>query len=343
MPGTPNSLSQAGAVTYSVDLGACGYEPEAQLERARDMNDAGRQKNAYGMAMLAVLSWSTVATAFKISLRHLGQVELMLYSSATAAAVLAVVLLATGKMGEVFRTSGRDWFRSVLLGLMNPFLYYIVLFRAYALLPAQQVQALNYTWVLALALLSVPLLGQRISRVDFAGLLVGYAGVVVVATQGRLISLGATTSAPGVALALASTVIWALYWIGNTRDRREPVVCLFQSFVSSLVPALICCACFEGLRVPPAAGLLGAAYVGTFEMSMPFLVWSLTLKRSENTAKVGSLILLTPCISLLFIGAILHETIRLPTVAGLVLIMAGVLIQRFARKPAQEEMQERCR
>jgi len=243
-----------------------------------------KQKKAYFLAILTVLSWSTVATAFKLSLRHLSHIELMLYSSAVAALLLAVVLLATGRMGAVLRSTGKQWFRSF----------------------------------------------QRIGARDFAGLIVGYLGVVVVATQGRFIRLGSTNPA-GVALALGSTVIWALYWIYNTKDSREPVVCLFQSFVCALVPALVYCLCIEGLRAPPVAGLAGAAYVGAFEMSIPFVTWSTALKLSKNTAKIGSLILLSPCISLLFIGAVLGEAVRPSTVAGLLLILAGVLIQRRAR------------
>ena len=42
-----------------------------------------------------------------------------------------------------------------ILGLVNPFLYYLVLFKAYDLLPAQEAQAINYTWALMLAFLSV--------------------------------------------------------------------------------------------------------------------------------------------------------------------------------------------
>jgi hypothetical protein len=52
-----------------------------------------KQKKAYGLAILTVLSWSTVATAFKLSLRHLSHIELMLYSSAVATLLLAGVLI----------------------------------------------------------------------------------------------------------------------------------------------------------------------------------------------------------------------------------------------------------
>ena len=62
----------------------------------------------------------------------------------------------------------------VLLGLLNPFLYYLVLFKAYALLPAQQAQPLNYTWAITLSLLAVPLLKQQVRWQEWLALLVSY-------------------------------------------------------------------------------------------------------------------------------------------------------------------------
>ena len=52
------------------------------------------------------------------------------------------------------------------LGLINPFLYYLVLFKAYDLLPAQEAQAINYTWALMLAFLSVIFLKQKLTLKD---------------------------------------------------------------------------------------------------------------------------------------------------------------------------------
>ena len=106
--------------------------------------------------------------------------------------------------------------RFLLLGLLNPFLYYLVLFQAYDLLPAQQAQSINYTWAITLGLLSIPLLKHPYGWRDGIAALLGYLGVVIIATRGDLRSL-AFDSPTGVALALGSTLIWAGYWLFNTR------------------------------------------------------------------------------------------------------------------------------
>ena len=191
------------------------------------------QKQAYLYALSAVLLWSTVASAFKLALRYLDNVELLVFSEAFSVVILAVVLISSRGFGQVFQCTQKEYLRSFLLGLLNPFLYYLILFRAYELLPAQEAQPLNYTWAFTIALLSVPLLGQRIGAADFAGLLLSYCGVLIISTRGKLLSFQ-IPEPTGVGLALCSTLVWALYWIYSTKDSRSPVLCLFMSFAFSL-------------------------------------------------------------------------------------------------------------
>ena len=285
-----------------------------------------RKATLYGLS--AVLLWSTVATAFKLSLRYLPPAHLLLYAAAVSTVALGALLVVRGRLGAALTALRRDWRPALLLGLLNPFLYYLVLFKAYDLLPAQEAQPLNYTWAMTLALLAVPLLKQRIALRDFAAIAVSYLGVVVISTKGDLFGLHFAEPF-GVALALGSTVLWALYWIYNTRSRRDPLAGLFGNFLCGLPFILLWCLLFTDLHLPPLAGLLGAAYVGLFEMGITFVLWQLALDHSENTAKIGNLIFLSPFLSLLFIQLLVGETILASTVVGLGLIVCGQLLQQL--------------
>ncbi|HHO76666.1 MAG TPA: EamA/RhaT family transporter, partial [Deltaproteobacteria bacterium] len=52
------------------------------------------------------------------------------------------------------------------------------------------------------------------------------------------------------------------------------------------------------------------------------------LRLSENTAKVGYLIFLSPFLSLVFIHFFVGETILFSTFIGLILIVAGLVLQQ---------------
>ena len=286
------------------------------------------QKKAYFYGLTAVLAWSTVASAFKLSLRYLDNVELLVISDAFSTMILAIILVFSRRFGQAFRCTRKEYLRSFLLGILNPFLYYLILFRAYELLPAQEAQPLNYTWAITLALLSIPLLGQKIVTADLIGLLVSYLGVLIISTRGHITGFHITEPA-GVALALGSTLVWALYWIYSTSDSRQPILCLFMSFAFSIPAAVLYYGFFHPFRMPEMRGILGAAYVGAFEMSITYVLWLLALRYSENTAKVAGLIFLSPFISLVFIHYTVGELIRCSTLAGLVLITGGLLVQKY--------------
>jgi len=296
------------------------------------------QRKAYLHALAAVLLWSTVASAFKLSLRYLDYAQLLLYSSVVATLFLGIVLAATHRLGRVFPCSRQECLKSAGLGFLNPFLYYAVLLKAYDLLPAQVAQPLNYTWAIALVLLSIPILKQRIGARDIAGGLVSYAGVVVISTRGDLFSFN-VASPLGVSLALGSTVVWALYWVYNTKDDRDPAERLFLNFVFGLPFVLIYTLVFSDIRVENPLGFAGAAYVGMIEMGVAFVMWLSALKLSENTARVGNLIFLSPFVSLFFIRAFVGEEILTATVAGLVLIVAGIAYQNAGRGNRQSAPQ----
>jgi drug/metabolite transporter (DMT)-like permease len=291
------------------------------------------QTRAYVSASLAVLAWSTVATAFKLALRYVSFTGLLFYASVFSTIVLAAILAFRRDFGCLFSYTRRQYLKSLGLGLLNPFLYYLVLFKAYDLLPAQMAQPLNYTWAIALALLSVPLLGQRIGHRDILGGILGYAGVWVISTRGQVLSLRFPDPL-GVALALGSAFVWALYWIGNTRDDRDPVAGLFLNFVMSLPFVLAAHLALSGWRAPTAPGLLATAYVGVVEMGATFVLWLTALKLSENTAKVGNLIFIAPVVSLVFIRLVLGEAILPSTYLGLGLIAGGFFYQRVGRRAA---------
>ena len=287
------------------------------------------QTQAYLYAILAVFLWSTAATAFKLSLRVLDPIQLLFYAVLTSVIVLGIILGAQGKWAAVFLCTRRQYLQSLGLGMLNPCAYYLVLLQAYDLLPAQEAQPLNYTWAIALALLSIPLLNQKLTVWDVIGGAVSYAGVFVISTRGDV--LGFRFSNPlGVGLALFSSVLWALYWIFNKRDTRDPVVGVFLNFAFALPVAFAICVAFSEVRVD-LLGACGAIYIGVFEMGIAFVLWLSAMKRTDSTARIGNLIFLSPFLSLAFIHFLVGEDIFPSTFVGLALIIAGLIVQQ--RKP----------
>ena len=292
------------------------------------------QQQALVLGLLTVLCWSTVATAFKLSLRWLTPTQLIAIACLTSFVFLAAVLVWQGRFKQLFSLSRSQYLWSILFACMNPVLYYWLLFSAYHLLPAQEAQAINFSWAIVMTLLAVPLLGHRLLWPDIVAACVCYLGVLLIATKGNPLALE-FDSPQGFVFAILSTIVWSLYWIFNRRDTREPILGLTLNFAFAL-PIIFIYAWQSGdlvaLAKAPVKAWFGAIYVGFFEMGLAFVIWLYAMKRATNTAQLANLIFIAPFLSLIFIAWFLSEKILLSTVIGLVLIISGLLVQQTFRK-----------
>ena len=278
----------------------------------------------------AVLCWSTVATAFKIALSLVDTYQLLFFATLTASVILLTLVLFKFGVTTLVRNFCSHWKLTLLAGLLNPIVYYHLLFRAYDLLPAQVALSINYSWAIVLTLMAVVFLKQKIQRIDFVAAGVCYVGVVIIATGGNFTSLQVENST-GVVLALLSTFVWAAYWILNIKDGREPMVGLCLNFLVALPVTAAGCYVFSDFEMP-FNGVLAASYVGVAEMAAGFLFWSTALKLSNNASRVSNLVFLSPFISLVFIHFILKEPVTIVTLAGLMLIVAGLICQQLVHE-----------
>ena len=169
-----------------------------------------KTRQSYIYAGLAIFFWSTIPTAFKICLGELDILPMLTIASLTSTLVLFVIILSGRKTGLAENQyCRRTLINSALLGLINPFLYYLILLKAYQLLPAQVAQPLNMIWPIILVFLSVPILKQKIKRRSFFALFISFIGVYIISSQGNLFSPGHADTR-GVLLATGSSVFWAV-------------------------------------------------------------------------------------------------------------------------------------
>lgn len=283
---------------------------------------------SYIYVAIAVLSWSTVATMFKISLKYFSHFEMLLVASFTALVVYAVTLLIQNKWKLLKDTPPKEWLRFALVSLLNPVSYYLILFKSYALLPAQIAQPINYFWPIILLILLAIVARKSIPAIKYIGMLMSFVGVVIISLgtgglAGRSLPVG------GLLLALLSAFIWATYWIVNNQNKHtDSVVALFITFLFGSV-YLLFISFFMNIDLRSMQGLMSSMYVGVCEMGIPFIFFGLAIKKTSNSTLVNQLCYLAPFISLYFIHLILGEQILTSTYIGLLLIVVGIIFNEY--------------
>jgi len=287
---------------------------------------------AYLYASLTVLFWSTVATAFKIALREMSNVQMLLVANTTSLFVFLVVLIVNRKTADLRKTDVAGLCLSSLQGLLNPFAYYLILFKAYSILPAQVAQPANFVWPIVLMALSALLLKQPLRTKGVLALFISFIGILILSSQGDLRSF-VVAEPLGVGLALLSSLVWALFWVLNLKDKRDNMSKLFFGSLFSTIYVLLLSYATGDVYDIFSKPIIPAIYIGFFEMGITYIVWLRALQLAESTGNISNFIYLTPFVSLIFIRFVLHEKLYYTSVIGLCFIVGGILVGQLKRSP----------
>ena len=288
------------------------------------------QPKAYSLALISIVFWSTMGTGFKLTLNYLNPAMLLLIATFTAFVFLGIVVMAKGKFDVLKTITLKQTLNSALMGLFNPFMYYLVLFEAYNRIPAQEGVALNYIWPVMLVVFSIIFLKQKINRLRLLAIVVSFVGTLVIAMHGNFTEFKFSNTT-GVILAIGSALFWASFWIINLKDPREAIVKMFVNFAFGAGYILAWNIYKQNIEIPSINGIVGAIYIGVFEMGLTFVLWLTALKLSTNTARVSNLVFISPFVSLMLVSVFVGEKILPSTIIGLAIIVSGIVLQQYSQ------------
>ena len=269
------------------------------------------------LALIAVFCWSTVATAFKLSLQIVGPTELLVLAS--SAACIALWLISLGPSRSKWSLQSWSLRRVLLLGLggvINPCCYYFLLFEAYDRLMAQQALALNYTWPLVLVLMDSVIRRRFPTPRVLVCLILAFLGILI--SSGVYSQALSDIDVWGILLALSSAIVWAGYWILQDKIPGDELINLTISFSIATLLMLIC---FPFPDLKTLSHLLWPTYVGLMEMALPFYCWLMAMSRVKHTAELASFVYLSPVLSTVWIALVLREPLQNDLILGLILII----------------------
>jgi drug/metabolite transporter (DMT)-like permease len=279
-------------------------------------------------AFLAVVFWGLSFVATKAALRELSPVTLI----ATRFGLGVALLLALLRARQVPLLPPREVWRALaLMGFVGVFVHQLL--QSFAL---TMTGAINAGWLIGLtplwsAALSAWLLRERFRPAKVAGLALGFAGAALVVTGGRLgaarLALPATK---GDLLILASTLNWAVYTVlghpvlkrlGATRATAGAL--LFGWLM--LLPLFLARAGWREYAHLSGTGWGSVLFLGIACSGLGYLFWYGALEKVSASA-VSALLYLEPLVTLCAGVVLLGEAVHPTTVAGGVMVLAGVFL-----------------
>ncbi len=244
-----------------------------------------------------------------------------------AALVVAPLVLRRGWV----RPNRREWTLLALGGVGWFGVYNLALNAGERYVDAGTAAMIIQVGPVIVALLAVPLFGERLHAWLLAGMVVGFAGVAVIA---RGSSTDADASLLGVALVVLAA---AMYAVGVLTQkvllRRLPSVQVV--FVSFLTGALICLPFsgdLPGIVADGGAELWWIVYLGVLPTAVAFTTWAYALTHTDAGA-LSLTTFLVPGIATLVAWLTIDEVPPSLTFLGGALAIVGVLMTR--RRPRQ--------
>ena len=181
------------------------------------------------MAVLATIAYAVVDTLSKYQAREY-PVEMIVWARYVVPLVLLIVLLPGGR--GLWRTAypGMQLVRGILLTAGTLFIVF-----AYRVMPMAEAQAISFIHPVLLTLLAVLFLGEKVSRLGWAAVLIGFCGVLIIVRPGGGLFTPAALLPLGLALCFSSYQIFTRI-ISRRESSMTSLFCVL--FVGSVVMSI---------------------------------------------------------------------------------------------------------
>lgn len=265
-----------------------------------------------------ILAWGFNWTAMKVALSEVGPWTFRMLCLGLGSAVLFIVLRAGG---ERIPSPAGQWGRLTLLAFFNITLWNLLVAFGLMSIPSGRAAILAYTMPLWAIPLSVWMLGERLTRLKMAGLLLGMGGLALL--------IGDDIGSLGSVLIVGAAVSWA---IGSVLQKRYPVSMNAGAYTAWMmliggVPIVVGALAFEdpralaGISVWPA---LGVAYNVFVSFAFAYWAW-IKIATSVSVAVFSLSMLLIPAVGVISGMLFLGERPAWTEYTALILVLGSLL------------------
>ncbi len=277
-------------------------------------------------AVFGAIAFSGKAIIVKLAYRHgVDAVTLIMYRMLFALPLFAAMAWWSSR-GKAALTR-RDWLGVLGLGFSGYYLASFLDFAGLAFISASLERLILYLTPTLVLLIGFLLYGRRISRAQAGGMLISYAGVLLV--FGREVTLAGADVAWGSSLVFLSAISYALY-LSYSGELVQRLGSLRLVGLATSVACLLCLLQFVLLR-PLSAAQVAPAVIWLSLLNaiactaVPVLLVMMAIERigAGVAAQVG---MIGPMSTILMGVWLLGEPFTLWIAAGTVLVVAGIFV-----------------
>ena len=295
----------------------------------------------YAAFAALALIWGGSFLAIKVTVQDMSPTALLLFRSASGCAALVLIVLALRK--PLF---GPGW-RGRLIGfaimaITNAVIPWVSIGWGEERISSGLASILNSTttlWTAVLIYWVVPT--ERPSLINYVGVLIGFAGVVVLVYP-ELAAHGISGDVLGalaVVLASLSYSVNALYQRRKMRDLSVYEVSLGQIALGVLFAIPLAAPSLPHIHFR-LASIVAVVALGALGTGVAYLLYYYVMN-TLGAVRAAGVTYVVPITAVFWGALLLHETVSLTIIAGMLVILAGILLVNLRREPRREPAVER--
>jgi drug/metabolite transporter (DMT)-like permease len=279
----------------------------------------------YLLILLAIIFWGTSFVATKTVLNEIKPVTIIILRLILASTLLTIIALSTKRKFSI-NLKSHSWI--FILALVAVFHLWI------QVTGLQYTTAANTGWIIGTAPIFMAILGfvfykEKITLLQFLGILVALVGLLLLIGKGDITNIGLIEN-QGDLLVLGSAFTWGVYSMVNKKISLSysplmTILYLFLMMAVIIIPFNLNTETINSVINLSFTSWMWILFLGIFCSGIAYVIWAQALRDMES-AKVGAFLYFEPLVTVIAAWFFLQEEITLLMIFSGLLITAGVFI-----------------
>jgi len=279
----------------------------------------------YLLILLAIIFWGTSFVATKTVLNEIKPVTIIILRLILASILLTIIALSTKRKFSI-NFKSHSWI--FILALVAVFHLWI------QVTGLQYTTAANTGWIIGTAPIFMAILGfvfykEKITLLQFLGILVAVAGLLLLIGKGDITNIGLIEN-QGDLLVLGSAFTWGVYSMVNKKISLSysplmTILYLFLMMAVIIIPFNLNTETINSVINLSPISWMWILFLGIFCSGIAYVIWAQALRDMES-AKVGAFLYFEPLVTVIAAWFFLKEEVTLLMIFSGLLITAGVFI-----------------
>lgn len=304
------------------------------------MSDNSRGPKPYVALAGLALIWGVSFLLIKVAVHDMSPTVLLLLRSLSGLIALGVIVKVMGRplLGEGWRTRLGSF---AIMALTNALIPWVAIAWGEERISSGLASILNSTttlWTAVLIYWAMP--KERPSRVGYLGVGVGFAGVVILVLP-DILANGVSGNFLGAMAVLVAALSYAANAIYQRRKMRN--VSVFDISIGQLAATVVFAIPLAAPSLPHVhvalTSLAAVIVLGAGATGIAYLLYYYVMN-TLGAVRAAGVTLLVPVTAVFWGVVLLHESLSLPIVIGMAVILAGTVLtnlrQPASRQPAAE-------